>query len=129
MSGDISRITNNRNAILGLYNASSYNQRNNAEGKCNCGYRLVTSTPTHNVLIGPDDLINKSYSGSAGSTKDYVEYLWANEAKILDIFHSIGMARQMKGSGKTYFKRFTLNDDLSNPINTQYSADELVNLV
>ena len=126
MSGDITRILNNKNAILGLYNKSSYNQQFNAQGKCTCGYRLITTTPNHNVLIGPDDLIGKIFSGSAGSTKDYVEYLWANESKILNIFSSISMARQMKGSGKTYFKRFILNDDLGNPINTQYSADELV---
>ena len=126
VDGDITRIINNKNAILGLYNKSSYNQKYHAEGKCTCGHKLTTSTPTHDILIGPDDLIAKTFSGDAGSTKDYVEYLWANQSKILDIFASISMARQMKGSGKTYYKRFTLNDDLGNPINTQYSADELV---
>ncbi len=129
VDGDITRIVSNKSAIVGLYNASSTQQLRNSEGKCNCGFRVVTTTPTHNVLVGPTDLISKTFSGDAGSTKDYIEYLWANESKILDIFGSISTAREMKGAGKTYFKRFILNDDLGNPINTQYSAQELIDLL
>jgi hypothetical protein len=130
--GDINRLLNNYTSILNLYQASKYHIQLKSKGKVGQGHRLITTTPAHNVFIGPQDLRNRQLTDpdsviSAG-TETYVNYLFSNQNDILTLFRNIKMAREQKGKGKCQAFRFNHTFDDATTINQLYTGTGLMDL-
>jgi hypothetical protein len=104
---DTKRIVSGQNSILGLFKARQIQQTELSKGLCACGYRFVTSDPVENYQVSGQQLQDRS----TGGANLYIDFLFANDNKIVALFKSIAMARELKGRGQ-YYHRFVITDTL-----------------
>jgi hypothetical protein len=126
-TAETQRIVSGQNSILGLFKARQIQQNEISKGLCTCGYRFVTSDPIENYQVSGQQLQDRSTGG--GST--YIDFLFANENKIVALLKAIAMARELKGRGSQYYHRLVIDtvaplNVLS--INVLFGTQDLLNL-
>jgi hypothetical protein len=125
----VTELVTNQNPILGLFKARQIQQYQLSKGQCTCGYRFVSSDPTHNIQVTGQQLQDRTIESAVNNDQLYINWLFENEQVIVALYKGIAMARKLKSTNGQFYHRIILTD-VTGAINVNllYATNDLLNL-